>query len=166
MADNNNVIVQVPTVSDDNVKGAFVPTRDTKKVIISDEKDNTPKTKMESKDIPFFILLIVLACLFITPILLVLMNSFKGKLYLSNAPFAFPNAESFVGLDNYTEGAGKIGFFRSTDYRLYINVCVVYCACQEMVLTAVVSALCILYDCSVPDGYVSDDTGFVYASSQ
>ena len=122
MADNNNVIVQVPTVSDDNVKGAFVPTRDTKKVIISDEKDNTPKTKMESKDIPFFILLIVLACLFITPILLVLMNSFKGKLYLSNAPFAFPNAESFVGLDNYTEGAGKIGFFSAFLTSVFITV--------------------------------------------
>ena len=35
-----------------------------------------------------FVLLTVLAALFIIPVLFVLMNSFKGKLYISDAPFA------------------------------------------------------------------------------
>jgi len=62
------VKTQVPVVNENNVKGQFVPKRDTKKVIIADEKDTKVKTKMESKDIPFFILLIILACVFIAPI--------------------------------------------------------------------------------------------------
>ena len=33
-----------------------------------------------------FVLLTVLAALFIIPVLFVLMNSFKGKLYISDAP--------------------------------------------------------------------------------
>ena len=58
-----------------------------------------------------FAVLIVIAIIFVTPIFLVLMNSFKGKLFVSNEPFAFPNSESFVGFDNYTNGVEKIGFF-------------------------------------------------------
>ena len=113
---------QVPVVDENSVKGQFIPKRDTKKVIIADEADTKVKTKMESKDIPFFILLIVLACVFIAPILLVLMNSFKGKLFLSNAPFAFPDGDSFVGFDNYTEGAEKIGFFGAFLTSVFITV--------------------------------------------
>ncbi|MBQ1991227.1 MAG: carbohydrate ABC transporter permease [Clostridia bacterium] len=77
---------------------------------------------MKTKDIPFFILLIALAGLFISPILLVLMNSFKGKLYIGTEPFAFPTAESFVGFDNYIEGADKIGFVPAFFTSLFITV--------------------------------------------
>ncbi len=116
------VQVQVPVVDENGVMGTYVPKQDVKKVIIDSESDTKVKNKIEKKDIPFFILLVVLACLFIAPILLVLMNSFKGKLYLSNEPFAFPNPQSFVGFDNYIEGAGKIGFFSAFFTSLFITV--------------------------------------------
>ena len=67
--------------------------------------------KMQGTDWIKFAVLIVIAIIFVTPIFLVLMNSFKGKLFVSNEPFAFPNSESFVGFDNYTNGVEKIGFF-------------------------------------------------------
>lgn len=35
---------------------------------------------------------------------IVFMNSFKSKLFINSTPFAFPNADSFVGLANYGVG--------------------------------------------------------------
>ncbi|GHV95487.1 ABC transporter permease [Spirochaetia bacterium] len=66
--------------------------------------------------------LFVIALLFITPILLVLLNSFKGKLFILNNPFAFPNAESFTGFANYTSGIAATGFFRAFGWSLFITV--------------------------------------------
>ena len=58
-----------------------------------------------------FLLLTGVSAAFLFPIFIVLMNSFKGKLYITSEPFSFPMPETFAGLDNYTEGLGKTGFF-------------------------------------------------------
>ena len=64
----------------------------------------------------------VIALLFIAPILLVLLNSFKGKLYILNNPFAFPTGESFTGFTNYTHGLAATGFFSAFGWSLFITV--------------------------------------------
>lgn len=69
-----------------------------------------------------FVFLVILTIIFIAPILMVLMNSFKGQLFISSEPFSFPNAQSFSGLDNYTGGVEKIEFFSAFGYSLYITV--------------------------------------------
>jgi raffinose/stachyose/melibiose transport system permease protein len=69
-----------------------------------------------------FVLLIVLAILYMVPLLIVLMNSFKGRFFISNAPFALPNAQTFVGLKNYVSGLAKTGFFQAFWYSLFITV--------------------------------------------
>ncbi|HZJ88751.1 MAG TPA: carbohydrate ABC transporter permease [Sphaerochaeta sp.] len=69
-----------------------------------------------------FILLILLALVFIAPILIVLMNSFKSKFFISSEPFTFPNADTFTGRENYIEGARKIKFFSAFGYSLFITV--------------------------------------------
>ncbi|WP_085833199.1 carbohydrate ABC transporter permease [Clostridium merdae] len=69
-----------------------------------------------------FACLTFLLILFLVPILLVLMNSFKGQLFISNTPFEFPNVESFYGIDNYVNGVQKIDFFRAFGYSLFITV--------------------------------------------
>ncbi len=48
-----------------------------------------------------FAILVVLLLLFMFPIAFILMNSFKGKLFISASPFSIPNSDSFVGLNNY-----------------------------------------------------------------
>ncbi|MGL4362899.1 MAG: carbohydrate ABC transporter permease [Cellulosilyticaceae bacterium] len=63
----------------------------------------------------------VLAVFFIMPILIVLMNSFKGKLYISNTPFMFPNSETFVGISNYVSGIAKTGFLQAFGWSLFIT---------------------------------------------
>lgn len=118
----DNIAIQTPVVDENGVMGAYVPKKSTVVKKASGKTDKEPSPKMKTKDYPFFILLIVLAIIFIAPILLVLMNSFKGKNYLSTEPFAFPNSESFVGFDNYIEGVEKIDFFSSFLNSLFITV--------------------------------------------
>lgn len=69
-----------------------------------------------------FVLCIALAVIFIYPIFIVLLNSFKGKLYISDSPFAWITPDTFVGLDNYISGIVKIGFFKSFAFSLWITV--------------------------------------------
>ncbi len=55
-------------------------------------------------------LLAVLAVIFLIPIILVVVNSFKSRLYISATPFALPNAQTFVGIENYLTGLYTAGF--------------------------------------------------------
>ena len=99
------------------------------------EKGEKLRAPMTVKDWIKFIILMIISIVFIAPILLVLMNSFKGKLFVSNEPFAFPNAESFVGLKNYTNGIEKIDFFSAFFVSLFITVC-------SVILIVLATAMC------------------------
>ena len=65
--------------------------------------------------------LTVLAIFFLIPVFLVLMNSLKGQFYISDAPFALPNSETFVGLRNYWNGIEKVDFFSAFGYSAFIT---------------------------------------------
>lgn len=67
-------------------------------------------------------LLILFAAAFVFPVFVVLINSFKSKLYISSEPFTLPDAESFAGLENYISGLEKTGFLTSFGYSLFITV--------------------------------------------
>lgn len=92
------------------------------KVAITERKEKL-KPPMTAKDWIKFIIMLILSIIFIAPILLVLINSFKGKLYVSNEPFALPSAESFSGLKNYINGIQKIDFFSAFFVSLFVTVC-------------------------------------------
>lgn len=79
------------------------------------------KRKTAWNGIIFFILCILVAA-FLAPILFVLMNSFKGKLYISNAPFALPTEDTFAGLTNYINGVEKTNFFSAFGWSAFITV--------------------------------------------
>ena len=74
------------------------------------------------------IILTVISVLFIAPIVIVFMNSFKSKLFINSTPFAFPNADSFVGL---VSGPCKKPFYKSN-----------------------VLSVCFCHDRTIPDGNV------------
>jgi len=82
------------------------------------------KTKNKDKifDIFLLILLSVVAIAFVLPIVIVLINSFKGQFYISAEPFKLPTKETFVGIENYLNGIRKIGFFKAVGYSLFITV--------------------------------------------
>ena len=64
----------------------------------------------------------LLSIVYVMPIIIVLMNSFKKKIFISNRPFSLPDAKSFVGLENYASGMQKIDFLHSFAYSLFITV--------------------------------------------
>ena len=78
--------------------------------------------KRNVKDVILLFTLCILTVIFIAPILLVLMNSFKSRLFVSTQPFGFPNAQTFVGLENYINGLTTSGFFYAFIRSLWITV--------------------------------------------
>lgn len=64
-----------------------------------------------------FTFLLLLSFIFIFPIYLVVINSFKSKFNIIGEPFKFPNEDTFVGFENYINGmesADIVGsFFRT-----------------------------------------------------
>ena len=69
-----------------------------------------------------FVLMAVFAVFVLFPILIVFINSFKGRLFISSEPFTIPKGDAFVGMTNYTEGLAKTGFFSAFAYSLWITV--------------------------------------------
>ena len=68
------------------------------------------------------LILTLLALLFLAPVFVVLINSVKGKFYISEAPFTLPTQDTFVGLENYVNGIVKSGFFKAFGYSSFITV--------------------------------------------
>ena len=68
------------------------------------------------------LLLTVLAIIFLVPVILVVLNSFKSRLYISSAPFSLPNGLTFVGLENYLTGLKTAGFAAAFGRSLFITV--------------------------------------------
>ncbi len=64
----------------------------------------------------------VIAIAYLYPIYLVIINSFKGKVYISSQPFALPNAETFVGWENYIRGIELTDFLWSFVWSLVITL--------------------------------------------
>ena len=85
-------------------------------------------------------LLLPLASLFLFPIILVLYNSFKGSVFISNAPFRLPDRESFVALENYLAGLRQSGFFSAVLRSLFVTV-------SSVLLLALASTMCAWFLC-------------------
>ena len=71
----------------------------------------------------WIVVLTLLSALFLFPIIVVLYNSFKGRLYISDAPFRLPDAATFAGLENYLSGIEKTGIISAFGWSLFITVC-------------------------------------------
>ena len=64
----------------------------------------------------------IISVVYMFPILLVLMNSYKKKAYISSKPFAIPSGKMYVGLDNYFRGVKQANFFEGAKWSLVITV--------------------------------------------
>ena len=74
------------------------------------------------------VLFAIVCVVYILPIILVLINSFKSNSVINTDTFALPNGDSFVGLDNYVKGAtfGNYPFIKSLGYSLVITLLSVF----------------------------------------
>lgn len=64
----------------------------------------------------------VLSLAWLYPIFLVLMNSFKNKIFIARMPFNLPDARSWVGLANYELGIFRTNFFSAFGWSLVITL--------------------------------------------
>ena len=70
----------------------------------------------------FYTLLSLLSVAFLSPIFIVLMNSFKGRFFIDKLPFKFPNSETYVKFENYLTGIEKTQFFSAFKYSIFITI--------------------------------------------
>lgn len=63
-----------------------------------------------------------LSVVYILPIVVVLLNSFKKKSYINLEPFKAPNETTFAGLDNYTAAIDQYGFLKAVGWTVFITV--------------------------------------------
>ena len=64
----------------------------------------------------------IISVLYVYPIILVVLNSFKKKAYISKAPFVLPTGKTFVGIENYIRGIEKTGLIAAFGWTLFITV--------------------------------------------
>ena len=94
----------------------------------------------------------VLSLAWIFPIVLVVINSFKKKVYISRRPFELPLGKMFVELENYVRGTEKIQFFEAFKNSLFITVC-------SVVVIILCTSMCAWYISRVKSAF---STGFYY----
>lgn len=73
-------------------------------------------------DIFSFIIMIILSAVFLFPIAVVFMNSFKTKFSIMGSPFRLPNSATFAGFDNYITGISSAGMGGAFVRSLFITV--------------------------------------------
>ena len=64
----------------------------------------------------------ILGLIYIAPILIVLMNSFKKKVYINKEPFTLPTEKTWNGLENYITAIEKYDLLSSVGWTIFITV--------------------------------------------
>ncbi|MCI8301043.1 MAG: carbohydrate ABC transporter permease [Lachnospiraceae bacterium] len=100
----------------------------------------------------FTLLFSALSLAWVFPIVLVVVNSFKKKVYISRKPFEFPFGKMFVELENYVRGMEKIQFFDAFKNSLFITVC-------SVAVIILCTSMCAWYISRINSAF---STGFYY----
>ena len=64
----------------------------------------------------------ILGLVYIAPILIVLMNSFKKKVYINKEPFTLPGEKTWNGLENYVTTIDKYELLSAVGWTIFITV--------------------------------------------
>ena len=84
--------------------------------------ESTVQRKKRASNTIIFIILCALVVVFLYPIIFIVINSFKGKFFISENPFALPTAQTFSGLTNYINGLERTGFFSAMGWSFFITI--------------------------------------------
>ena len=80
------------------------------------------KTKIKGSSVLVYSILIFLSVVFLAPIFIIIINSLKSNFYISDKPFALPDSETFVGLENFTKGIEQSDFIQAFMNSVFITV--------------------------------------------
>ena len=67
-------------------------------------------------------LMAFLCVAWLLPVVVVLFNSFKNKMFINLEPFELPTEQTFIGLENYQTAIDKYGFLDSVGWTVFITV--------------------------------------------
>lgn len=98
--------------------------------------------KYSSGSAALTVFLTLLSFIYMIPLLFILINSFKGKFFISDSPFSIPKGDTFVGVDNYATGLALSGFLKAIGVSIFITVVsviviVFFCAMTAYYITRV-----------------------------
>ncbi len=68
------------------------------------------------------VILTIVSVVYLIPIAMVFINSFKRKIYINKNPFSLPTSDTFFGINNYQQGIEKIGFWSAAANSAIITV--------------------------------------------
>lgn len=82
------------------------------------------KPKKKSNKLFLTVLFTVISVVYVMPIVIVVLNSFKSRSSISLSPFSLPNADSFVEFGNYIKGMtfGNYPFYKSVLFSFVITI--------------------------------------------
>ena len=84
--------------------------------------ESNVQLKKRASNAIIFAILCALVVVFLYPILFIIINSFKGKFFISENPFALPTAQTFAGFENYINGLERTGFFSAIGWSFFITI--------------------------------------------
>ena len=64
----------------------------------------------------------IIGIVYIAPILIVLMNSFKKKVFINKEPFALPTEKTYVGFENYFAAIDKYELLSAVGWTVFITI--------------------------------------------
>ncbi len=64
----------------------------------------------------------IMGVIYILPVLIVLMNSFKKKVFINKEPFLLPSAKTFTGIENYITAINKYELLSAVGWTVFITV--------------------------------------------
>ena len=64
----------------------------------------------------------ILGLIYISPILIVLMNSYKKKVFINKEPFTFPTEKTWNGIENYVTAIDKYGLLSAVGWTVFITI--------------------------------------------
>ena len=85
---------------------------------------NSLKTREDRRKMVLTVVFAVICIIYVLPILIVLINSFKSNAAVNTETFALPNEDTFMGLQNYIKGMtfGSYPFIKAVFYSLFITI--------------------------------------------
>lgn len=64
----------------------------------------------------------IICLLYVFPIVVILINAFKKKVYINDQPFSMPNKETYSGFKNFMEAINKYEFIKAVGWTVFITV--------------------------------------------
>lgn len=90
----------------------------------------------------------IVGIVYILPILVVLIDSFKKKVYINKSPFSLPTGKAYAGLENYVNAIEKYGLIKSVGWTVLITI-------GSVVVILVCTSMCAWYITRIKNAFTS-----------